>query len=158
MIGLLSFFAHLLIIFLFLVTYVVAIWMIHPNGEVRLVRTLFPEGASRREEVYAILNDPSYFQRLLFFFGLLRVELRKRISARSQPCRTRTAQFLMAITVQLLPSAERPRYLEEFRAELVDLPRSQQLRHVLSVFSGVFLLRRRLEKKAANAAARRARG
>ena len=43
--------------------------------------------------------------------------------------RLRSAHFLLTIAVQLLPQSERDRYLEEFRAELLDVPRDMRLSH-----------------------------
>lgn len=78
--------------------------------------------------------------------------------ARSE--RARSSHFLLAIAVRLLPPSERDRYLEEFRAELLDVPRDTRLSHALSLLRGVFVLRLRrgLRKEAADAAARRAKG
>lgn len=73
--------------------------------------------------------------------------------------RLRSAHFLLAIAVQLLPPSERDRYLEEFRAELLDIPRNTRRSHVLSLLRGVFVLRlRRGLKKVTDATARRAKG
>jgi hypothetical protein len=67
--------------------------------------------------------------------------------------------FLLAIAVRLLPLSERDRYLEEFRAELLDVPRNTRLTHALSLVRGVFVLRlRRGLNKATDAAVRRAKG
>jgi hypothetical protein len=57
--------------------------------------------------------------------------------------RLRSAHFVLAIAVQLLPPPERDRYIEEFRAELLDLPRNMRLRHALSLLRGVCVLRLR---------------
>jgi hypothetical protein len=73
---------------------------------------------------------------------------------------TRSVRFLLAIGMRLLPPSERDRYLEEFRAELLDVPRNTRLSHALSLVRGVFVLRLRRgpKTKAANAAVRRAKG
>lgn len=69
----------------------------------------------------------------------------------------RSSQFLLAIAVRLLPPSERDRYLEEFRAELLDIPRDTQLSHALSLLRGAFVLRlRRGLKKPTDVAASRA--
>ena len=70
----------------------------------------------------------------------------------------RLTRFLLAIAVRLLPPSELDRYLEEFRAELLDVPHDTQLRHTLSLLRGVFVLRLRrgIRSKAADAAARKA--
>jgi hypothetical protein len=71
----------------------------------------------------------------------------------------RSAHFLLAIAVWLLPLSERDRYLEEFRAELLDIPRNTRLPHALSLLRGTFLLRlRRGFKKVTDVAIRRAKG
>jgi hypothetical protein len=72
--------------------------------------------------------------------------------ARSE--RLRTAHFLLAIAVLLLPPSERDRYLEEFRAELLDVRRDTRLWHARSLLRGVVMLRLRGDAK--NKAARRA--
>lgn len=59
----------------------------------------------------------------------------------------RSARFLLATAVRLLPQSERARYLEEFRAELLDVPRNTRLRHALSLLHGVFVLRLRRGRK-----------
>jgi hypothetical protein len=70
-----------------------------------------------------------------------------------------SAHFLLTIAVRLLPPSERDRYLEEFRAELLDVPRNTRLSHALSLLCGVFLLRlRRGLKNKADAAVRSAKG
>jgi hypothetical protein len=71
--------------------------------------------------------------------------------------RLRSAHFLLAIAVQLLPPSERDRYLEEFRAELLDVQRDARLRHARSLLLGVIVLRLRrgLKNKVADAAVRR---
>jgi hypothetical protein len=76
----------------------------------------------------------------------------------SQLRRVPSAHILLAIAVRLLPPSERARYLEEFRAELLDIPHNTWPRHALSLLRGVFVLRLRrwLKNKAANAAVRRA--
>jgi conflict system STAND superfamily ATPase len=68
--------------------------------------------------------------------------------------------FLLAIAVQLLPPSERDRYLEEFRAELLDIPSNMRPSHALSLLRGVLVLRLRLglKKEATDAAVRRAKG
>jgi hypothetical protein len=72
--------------------------------------------------------------------------------------RARFAHALLADTVRLLPSSKRDRYLEEFRAELLELPRNMRLRHALSLFRGALVLRLRgdAKNKTADAAVRRA--
>jgi len=68
----------------------------------------------------------------------------------------RSARFLLATAVRLIPQSERARYLEEFRAELLDVPRGRRLWHALSVLRGVFVLRlRRWPKNAAGPRIRR---
>jgi hypothetical protein len=75
-----------------------------------------------------------------------------------RPERARSSHFLLSIAVWLLPPSERARYIEEFRAELLDLVGNMRLRHALSVLRGVFVLRLRrgLKKETADAAAKRA--
>jgi hypothetical protein len=77
-------------------------------------------------------------------------------SERPRPEHVRLAHSLLAIAVRLLPPSERDRYLEEFHAELLDVPRDTRLRHTLTLLRGVLVvrLRRGLKKKAADAAAR----
>jgi hypothetical protein len=76
-------------------------------------------------------------------------------SARSE--HARSSHFLLAIAVRLLPPSERDRYLEEFRAELLDIPRDTQLSHALSLLRGAFVLRlRRGLTKPTDVAVRRA--
>lgn len=53
----------------------------------------------------------------------------------------RSGRFLLATAVRLIPRSERARYMEEFRAELLDIPRGRRLRHALSLLRGVFVLR-----------------
>jgi hypothetical protein len=78
-------------------------------------------------------------------------------NARSQ--HVRSAYFLLAIAVRLLPPSERDRYLEEFRAELLDIPRDTRLTHALSLLRGAFVLRiRRGLKKATDVEVRRTNG
>lgn len=60
---------------------------------------------------------------------------------------TRSARFLVVIAVRLLPPSERDRYLEEFRAELLDVPRDTRRRHAVSLLRGVCVLRLRREPK-----------
>jgi phage repressor protein C with HTH and peptisase S24 domain len=55
----------------------------------------------------------------------------------------RSAHFLLEIAVRLLPPSERDRYLEEFRAELLDIPRDTRLSHARSLLRGAFVLRLR---------------
>lgn len=88
--------------------------------------------------------------------GEQRLKRKKRLRSEH----VRPAHFLLAIAVRLLPPLERDRYLEEFRAELLDVPRDTRLSHVLSLVRGVFVLRLRRgpQNKAADAAARRAKG
>lgn len=71
---------------------------------------------------------------------------------------THSAHFLLAIAVRLLPHSQRARYLEEFRAELLELPRGMRLRHALSLLRGVFVLRLRRGPKNKAANVRRAKG
>ncbi|MGH3898088.1 MAG: hypothetical protein ACRDTA_07490 [Pseudonocardiaceae bacterium] len=70
----------------------------------------------------------------------------------------RSACFLLVTAVRLIPRSERARYLEEFRAELLDVPRDTRLSHALSLLRGVFVLRLRRghSDKATNAVVRRA--
>jgi hypothetical protein len=76
---------------------------------------------------------------------------------RPQPKQTHSAHFLLAIAVRLLPQSERARYLEEFRAELLDVPRNTRPSHALSLLRAVFVLRlRRGLNRAADADGRRA--
>ncbi len=71
-----------------------------------------------------------------------------------------SAHFMLAIAVRLLSLSERDRYLEEFRAELLDIPPNTRLSHALSLLRGVLVLRLRrgLKNKAADAAVRRVKG
>jgi hypothetical protein len=71
-------------------------------------------------------------------------------SARSE--HARSAHFLLEVAVRLLPPSERDRYLEEFRAELLDIPRDTRLAHARSLLRGAFVLRLRrgLTNKAAD--------
>jgi hypothetical protein len=89
-----------------------------------------------------------------------RSEEQTQLEERARPERARPAHLLLAIAVRLLPPSERDRYLEEFRAELLDVPRESRLPHALSVLRGVFVLRLRrgLKKEATEAPARRAKG
>jgi hypothetical protein len=70
----------------------------------------------------------------------------------------RLARFLLATAMRLMPRLEGIRYLEEFRAELLDVPEDTRLSHALSLLRGVLVLRLRrgLKDKAADAAVRRA--
>jgi hypothetical protein len=70
----------------------------------------------------------------------------------------RSVRFLLATAMRLLPQSERARYLEEFHAELLDLPRNTRLSHALSLLRGVLVLRLRrgLRDKTADAPARSA--
>lgn len=90
----------------------------------------------------------------------LREEQRRLVLVLFQARRLRSEHFLLSIAVRLLPPSERDRYLEEFRAELLDLPRNTRLSHALSLLRGVFVLRLRrgLKNKATDAAVRRAKG
>lgn len=75
-----------------------------------------------------------------------RWEERERAQAEEETARSehaRSSHFLVAIAVRLLPPSERDRYLEEFRAELLDMPRDTQLSHALSLLRGAFVLRLR---------------
>lgn len=85
-------------------------------------------------------------------------EERARLEERARSERARSSHFLLAIAVRLLPPSERDRYLEEFRAELLDIPGDTRLSHALSLLRGVFVLRLRrgLRKETADAAVRRA--
>jgi hypothetical protein len=69
-----------------------------------------------------------------------------------------TGHFLVAIAVRLMPQSERDRYLEEFRAELLDIPRETRRSHALSLLRGAVVLRLRgdAKNKTAHAAAKRA--
>jgi hypothetical protein len=79
---------------------------------------------------------------------------------RPRSSRARLGHVVLAIAVRLLPPSERARYLEEFRAELLDVPPNTRLSHALSLLRGVFVLRLRrgFKTEAADAAARRAKG
>lgn len=66
------------------------------------------------------------------------------------------ARFLLAGAGRLIPQSERDRYLEEFHAELLDLPRRGRLRHALSMLRGVLVLRLRHGFKNTAGAARKA--
>ncbi|HEX5345974.1 MAG TPA: hypothetical protein VFW64_02560 [Pseudonocardiaceae bacterium] len=72
----------------------------------------------------------------------------------------RLAGFLLAIAARLLAPSDCARYLEEFRAELLDVPDDTRLSHALSLLRGILVLRLRrgLKDKAADAAARRVKG
>jgi hypothetical protein len=84
-------------------------------------------------------------------------ELRSEQARLTRLERLRSAHFLLAIAVQLLPPSERHRYFEEFRAELLDVHRDSRMRHAWSLLRGVIMLRLRREPKdkAADAAVRR---
>jgi hypothetical protein len=71
---------------------------------------------------------------------------RQRLAELERSERLRSAHFLLSIAVHLLPPSERDRYLEEFRAELLDVQRNARLRHARSGPTA----------KAADAAVRRA--
>ena len=77
-----------------------------------------------------------------------------------ESARSRSAHFLLAIAVRLLPPLERDRYLEEFRAELLDVPGHTRLTHALSLLRGVFVLRLRrgFKNTAGDTAVRGAKG
>ncbi|MGB6163355.1 MAG: hypothetical protein WCF33_22735 [Pseudonocardiaceae bacterium] len=84
-------------------------------------------------------------------------ERRARWEERARSEHARSSYFLLAIAVRLLPPSERDRYLEEFRAELLDMPRDTQLSHALSLLRGAFGLRlRRGLKKPTDVAVSRA--
>lgn len=61
-------------------------------------------------------------------------------SARSMPGRVPLG--LLTLAVQLLPRSQRPRYRQEFRVELVDLPRRERWRYALRVLIRAWELRR----------------
>jgi hypothetical protein len=54
------------------------------------------------------------------------------------------SRWLVTLAVRLLPVAQRPRYCEEFRVELVELPRRERLGYSLRVLARAWELRRAL--------------
>jgi hypothetical protein len=89
-----------------------------------------------------------------------RAQLEERAQSQEKRARSkhvRSSHLLLAIAVRLLPPSERDRYLEEFRAELLDVT-DTRLSHAMSLLRGVLVLRlhRGLRKEAADAAVRRA--
>jgi hypothetical protein len=77
---------------------------------------------------------------------------------RSRSGDVRPLPVVLAVIVRLLPPSERARYLEEFRAELLDIHPGRRLWHARSLLRGAFVLRLRRghNNKAADAAVRRA--
>lgn len=53
----------------------------------------------------------------------------------------RVPRGVVALATRLLPARERPRYREEFRVELVELPRHERLRYALRVLGHAWALR-----------------
>jgi hypothetical protein len=86
---------------------------------------------------------------------------RTEVSFQSDLQRLRSRQhsvgFVLAIVSRLLPPSERARYLEEYLAELLDLPCNSRLRHAVSLLRGAFVLRLRrgLKNTAGDVAVRR---
>jgi hypothetical protein len=56
----------------------------------------------------------------------------------------RLARWLALVSTRFLPAAHRPRYLAEYAAELVELPRPQQLTYAMRAACRTWLLRRAL--------------
>ena len=54
----------------------------------------------------------------------------------------RVSRRVVALASRMLPARERPRYREEFRAQLSDLPHQERLRYALRVLVGAWELRR----------------
>ena len=48
---------------------------------------------------------------------------------------------VVELAARMLPAAHRPRYMQEFTAELFDMPRFHQIRHAAHVLSRVWALR-----------------
>ena len=53
---------------------------------------------------------------------------------------------MVSLAVRVLPAREQPRYAEEFRTELVELPRRYRLGHALRVLVTAWELRRALNE------------
>ena len=56
----------------------------------------------------------------------------------------RVPRGVVALATRMLPARERPRYREEFRGELVELPRHERLGYALRVLACAWALRRAL--------------
>ncbi|MGH3934998.1 MAG: hypothetical protein ACRDS1_08490 [Pseudonocardiaceae bacterium] len=54
----------------------------------------------------------------------------------------RVPRGVVALATRVLPAWERPRYREEFRAEMVELPRQERLEYALRVLARAWVLRR----------------
>lgn len=109
---------------------------------------------TRQQQVHAWLDRASARQHDTYARLETAYARRHDVQARFEPARS--ADLLLVIAVRLLPSWQRARYLEEFRAELLDISRSTQLRHALSLLRGVFVLRRGgVKNKGAGPAAKR---
>jgi hypothetical protein len=108
------------------------------------------------EQQLAVMTDPEERQTLRK--AMQRMIKLSEAEAEEQVLAQRVRHFVLATAVRLLPPSERARYLEEFRAELLDVPGDTQLRHSLSLLRGVFVmrLRRGLMNTAGDAAVRRA--
>lgn len=61
-------------------------------------------------------------------------------AGRSMP--GRVPRGAVALATRMLPAEERPRYREEFRVELIELPRLERLRYALRVLTHAWELRR----------------
>jgi hypothetical protein len=113
---------------------IVTVFGFAPGLCLRLIVLIYPCSDSRRSELIAELYAHPRIQRPVWvaqqlevaLFEVLAIRLKRRPPqlecTRPRAERTRSAHFLLAIAARLLPPSERARYVEEFRAELLDVP------------------------------------
>lgn len=125
----------------------------------RVRRNYLPKAVERLRTEIAALSLGGISSETLLWLEQLRKRV-QRLEAEQCPHSEpgRSERLLLGAAARLLPPSERDRYLEEFRAELLDVPGDTRLSHALSLLRGVLVLRLRrgLKKEAADAVARRA--
>jgi vacuolar-type H+-ATPase subunit I/STV1 len=125
--------------------------------EVLTQEDLTQEDLTQAAHVQAVLRRLKRVQDLTRVERVQEAQLKRRDDEGKRLEHARSAHFLLTTAARLMPRSERDRYLEEFLAELLDIPPDTRLSHALSLLRGVFVLRLRrgLKNKAADATARR---
>jgi hypothetical protein len=128
-----------------------------PGLCLRVIVLAYPRSDLRRAELIPKLYAVPRLQRPLWVAEQLKVALFEAPAARLRSRRTRPREwhawpreghawpvhFMLAIAVWLLPPSARDRHLEEFHAELLDLPPARRVWHALSLLRGAFVMRLR---------------
>jgi hypothetical protein len=126
-----------------------------PSFALRIILQRYRDPEFRDELLKELYMPPSSQQRRWAVKRTERALSEDDLSERPRAKQAWSVHFL-AIAVRLLPPSERDRYSEEFRAELLDVPRNTRLSHALSVLRGALVLhlRRGFKNTAGDAAVR----